>query len=287
MRLPGWKSKDVIWLVTLVSLAVLATWSVWMEVFAKALRSEEDSHILLALPIAAWLLWLRRGRLRSCPPQWSWAGPTMIVAGLMIHRFGIEQALDIARHGGAVLIVIGAALTVLGTRFVMQFLPVFAALLFLIPVPGRIRQEIAIPLQNITAQASQFILDIFGVPSVRSGNELVINGHAVAIAEACNGMRMVAALALISFAFIFSVPMRNKVRLMVLAIAPIVAVVVNILRLVPTVLFYGYADQGAADVFHELSGWAGLLMALLLLWGFLSILRWAEVRIDPYPVNRG
>ena len=286
MRFPGWKFRDMALLTGLVGLAIMATWSVWVEIYEKALRNEEDSHILLALPIAAWLLWLRRGRLRSCPPQWSWAGPLTIVLGVALERFGIHQAIEIARHGGSVLIVVGAAMTVLGVRFVLQFLPVFAALVFLIPVPGRIRQEIAIPLQNITAQASQFILDIFGVPSLRSGNELVINGHAVAIAEACNGMRMVAALALISFAFIFSVPMRNKVRLMILAVAPLIAVLVNILRLVPTVLFYGYANPSAADVFHEISGWAGLAMALVLLWGFLSILRWEEVRIDPYPVNR-
>ncbi|VAX39963.1 hypothetical protein MNBD_PLANCTO03-1350 [hydrothermal vent metagenome] len=28
------------------------------------------------------------------------------------------------------------------------------------------------------------------------------------------------------------------------------------------------------------------MLALALLWGFLSILRWIEVRIDPFPVSR-
>lgn len=286
MRIAGWRRTDWALLAALVLLALAATWSTWIEIFTQAVRNEEDSHILMALPIAGWLMWLRRGRLRMCRPTWSMVGPGLIVVGVVLERIGLMQAIELFRHAGALLVVVGAAVTVLGERFVVQFLPAFAALVFLMPVPGRVRLQIAIPLQNISAQASQFLLDLFGVATERGGNVLTINGHPVAVAEACNGMRMVAALALISFAFIFSVPMRNHVRLLLLAVSPLIALVVNIVRLVPTVLMYGYGDVGLADLFHDLSGWAVLVLALAMLWGFLSILRWIEVRIDPYPVSR-
>jgi exosortase len=286
MRLAGWRRLDLALLVGLVALAIGATARTWGEIFGQAIHSEEDSHILMALPIAAWLVWLRRGRLRLCRPSWTFLGPAMITGGVLLERLGLEQALEVFRHTGVLLVVIGAAITVLGVRFLQQFLPAFAALIFLIPVPGRIRLEIAVPLQNISAHASQFVLDLFGVPVTRSGNELIINGHQVAVAEACNGMRMVTALALISFAFIFSVPMRNRVRFAVLAVSPLIAVLVNITRLVPTVLLHGYSSVGLAELFHDLSGWAALGLALALLWCFLAVLRWIEVRIDPYPVSR-
>lgn len=286
IRLAGWRPVDWALLAGLTVLGVVATWSTWVEIFTQAVRSEEDSHILMALPIAGWLVWLRRGRLRMCPPTWSLVGPGMILFGAAIEWVGVTQAVEVFRHGAALLVVVGAAVTVLGMKFVKQFMPAFAALVFLLPVPGRIRQEIAIPLQEYSAQASAFLLELFGVAVTRSGNLLQINGHDVAIAEACNGMRMVAALALISFAFIFSVPMRNHVRLLILAASPVIALAVNIVRLVPTVLMYGTGDVSLADLFHDLSGWAVLLVALGMLWGFLSILRWIEVRIDPYPVSR-
>ncbi len=286
MWIAGWRRTDWVLLGVLVPLALAATWSTWAEISAEAVRNEENSHILMALPIAAWLMWLRRGRLRMCRPTWSLVGPGLILAGVVLERVGLAQAIELFRHGGALLVVVGAAVTVLGERFVVQFLPAFAALAFLMPVPGRVRVQIAIPLQNISAQASQFLLDLFGVATERGGNVLTINGYPVAVAEACNGMRMVAALALISFAFIFSVPMRNQVRLLLLAVSPLIALVVNIARLVPTVLMYGYGDAGLADLFHDLSGWAVLVLALAMLWGFLSILRWIEVPIDPYPVSR-
>ena len=126
-----------------------------------------------------------------------------------------------------------------------------------------------------------------GVAVERTGNALRVNGREVFIAEACNGMRMVSALALVSFAFIFSVPMGNRVRVLILLVSPVVAVLVNILRLIPTVLFYGYAEAEWASAFHDLSGWLGLVVAFVVLWGFLSMLRWLEVPIAPYAVAGG
>jgi exosortase/archaeosortase family protein len=97
---------------------------------------------------------------------------------------------------------------------------------------------------------------------------------------------MVSALALISFAFVFSVPMRHSIRIVLLLVSPLVALLVNIIRLIPTVLFYGYASNDTAEFLHDLSGWAVLGLAVAILWGLLSMLRWIEIPIDPYPVMR-
>jgi exosortase len=140
------------------------------------------------------------------------------------------------------------------------------------------------PLQEISAHISEFFLMIFNVPVERAGNTLTIDGHMVEIAEACNGMRMVAALGLVAFAFIYTVPMRSWVRLLILAISPIIALVVNVIRLVPTALLYGYSDKHTAEIFHDLSGWGVLVLALGMLWAFLAMLRWIEVPIAPYAV---
>lgn len=281
-----WRTTDLYLLVGLTLLAIASCWPVWREIFAIATHSPEDSQILLAAPVAGWLAWLRRGRLRALGPSWSWAGPALIVGGAVLERLGEASATEIARHAGIIAVAMGAMLTVLGPRVMAAFLPAILALAFLMPVPGRLRQEIAVPLQEVSAQLSQSLLDLFGVVVERSGNLLVINGHQVAVAEACNGMRMVSALALLSYAFVFSVPMRHPVRVLLLAASPIVALVVNIIRLVPTVLAYGNLSPGTADLLHDVSGWAVLGLAVLMLWGLLMLLRWFEVPIDPYPVER-
>ena len=270
----------------LVALAIASSWTIWSEIVSRALHNPEDSHILLALPIAFWLAWLRRSRFRKWKPSPSMAGPVLVGIGWVFVWVGYRAAIDVAQHLGVLLIVLGAVASVLGHRLLLLFKPSLIALLFLFPVPGRVRQHIAIPLERISAMVTENLLNVFGVAVERSGNLLEINGHQVAVAEACNGMRMVSALGLITFAFVFSVPMRPRVRLLLLLLSPLVALLVNIIRLIPTTLAYGYAAPDTAELVHDAGGWAVLGLALGLLWLCLVTLRWLEIPIDPFPVPK-
>jgi exosortase len=270
----------------LVVLAVLASWSVWSEIAYRALRNPEDSHILLAIPVAVWLAALRKSRLRRWTPAPSVLGPIGVVAGWACIEAGYHTSTDVLQHFGALLMVLGAITAALGHKFLLLLKPSLIALLFLFPVPGRFRQHIAIPLQHISAFVSEHLLQLFGVGVERSGILLELNGREVAVAEACNGMRMVSALGLITFAFVFSVPMRGRVRLMLILLCPLVALVVNIIRLIPTTLAYGYATPETALLVHDIGGWAVLALAIGMLWLVLVTLRWLEVPIDPYPIPK-
>lgn len=270
----------------LVAVAIFLTLGTWEEIFDLARRDPENSYILLALPVAVWLAYLRRARFRFCRVRRSYAGAAMIVAGLGLDRVGFELMYDLFRHVGALMIVVGAFVTVFGLHTLNRFRAAFGALIFLMPVPGRIRQEIAIPLQEVSAVITQWVIDLMGFPVERLGNVLVINGVDVAIAEACNGMRMVAALALVTYAFVFSVAIRLPVRILLLAVSPLIAIVVNVTRLIPTSLTYGYSTHDNAELVHDVGGWAALVVAVGLLWCVTALLRWLRIPIDPYPVVR-
>ncbi len=280
----AWRFSDGVLLAALVGLAIVATREIWRDIFRIGWHNEEQSHILLAPLIALWLMWVRRERLRFCRPCWTLLGPLVVGVGWALAWYGFHGSTTVFWHFGALLIVAGAAITVVGVEFVRNFAPAMIALVFLMPVPGDIRGDIAVPLQKVTATVTQFGMELFGVPVTRAGNQLSLNGQDVAVAEACNGMRMVAALVLVSFAFVFSTPMRQGVRIFILAISPLVAIVCNVIRLVPTVLLYGYSSKDAADTFHDVSGWAMLFVALGILWGIFGVLRWIEIPITPYAV---
>ncbi|MFB3431686.1 MAG: exosortase/archaeosortase family protein [Phycisphaerales bacterium] len=252
----SWKFSDGVLLVGLAALAVFAARDIWQNIFTVGFGDEEQSHILIAPVVVVWLAWLRRDRLRLTPHAPSIWGPLVIAGGYGLSVYGFSDGLDLFWHSGAILMLVGAVLTVTGPRVLWKFLPAVVALAFLLPIPGRLRRPIANTLQDASAQATEFLLDIFAVPVARSGNLLTINGYDVAVAEACNGMRMVAALALVSFAFVFSVPMRTSVRILILLISPLIALIVNVIRLIPTVLMYGYSTEDRAQLFHDISGWA-------------------------------
>lgn len=284
-RRQTWRLTDALLLGGLLVLAILATRGVWAEIFSIAVRDDEQSHILLAIPIAAWLAWVRRDRLRSARPRWSIMGPLVVAAGWALAWFGYAEGVEFAMHSGVIMVLLGVVLAIIGPNVMVRFMPAVIALLFLIPVPGRIRQQIALPLQEVSAKVTEFGLDIVGVPVARATNLLTINGQDVVVAEACNGMRMVAALGLITFAYVFSVPMRNSVRILILLASPLVAIVVNVIRLIPTALLYGYSDTTTAEAFHDWSGWLVLLLAVLMLWMIVEALRWIEVPIAPYALG--
>jgi exosortase len=184
-------------------------------------------------------------------------------------------------HGGAVAVAVGSLLTVLGRDVLMNFLPAFLVLVFLVPVPGRIRLRIAEPMQRATAAVTQEVCGLAGMSVDRSGNLLRVNGVDVAIAEACNGMRMTFALVLVSFAFALTTPLNGYVRAVVVLLSPLSAILCNVIRLVPTVWVYGNFRPSIADTFHDFSGWLMLFVAFLLLTGVISLLRWLAVPVSP------
>jgi exosortase len=212
----------------------------------------------------------------------TWIGPLTIALGWLMYSAGESVLWLSGWHAGAIVILVGCLLSTLGRDALVAFLPAFVALFFMVPIPGPLRQEIALPLQTITAQITQQAFELCGVLVNRSNNMLSINGVDVTIIEACNGMRMVSALLLVSYAFAFASPWRWYVRLLIILGSPICAVLCNVVRLVPTIWIYGHYSSSVGDRFHSLSGWIMLFLAFAILVGLLRFLRWALIPVTQY-----
>lgn len=287
LRRSGWTFRHGLTAVVLMAVAVFATLDAWSDIFGIAMRDDEHSHLFLVPVVAAWLIWVRKERLRGYVQEATWVGPALVAFGWALNRVGDSYLVQVFWHFGAILVVVGAFLTVAGGGFLVRFVPAFVALCFLVPVPGSVRQAIAIPLQTASALVTQNVLETLGVPVSRSGNMLSINNQAVTIAEACNGLRMVFALAMVSYAFAFGVPLRNGFRLLVLVLSPVTAIFFNVVRLVPTVWAFGIFSSETASTLHDLSGWVMLPCAFLTLLGLMKLLRWAQIPITPYVLAYG
>jgi exosortase len=281
LRKNGWTSQQLIAALAVVALAILTTLPAWLDIAHIASRDDEASHVYLVPIVLAWLVWVRRGRFRYCLPRPTFLGPLCVASGWFISYWGYHHAMQSLWHGGAVLIVIGALLSVVGRDLLLRFAPAFAVLIFLVPIPGVIRQKIAIPMQTATASATQTIFDIIGEPIQRNGNQLIIQNTVVNVAEACNGMRMVFTLILVSYAFAFGEPLRGYVRFLILVASPLSAVVCNVIRMVPTIWFFGHF-KSIAEPFHAIAGWIMLGIAFLLLMGIIRLLKWALIPVSPY-----
>lgn len=262
--------------------AIVVTREVWADIHFIASRDEEYSHVFLVPLVAVWLVWVRRVRFRHCPVSGTLLGPLLTAVGWAVSQHGFSHGMQSLWHGGALLVVIGAILSVLGKHVLFRFLPALVVLVFLVPFPGEQRQMIALPLQAWTAQISKVLLDLMRVETEISGNTLTINGVPVMIAEACNGMRLVFPLLLVAYAFAYGLPLRNGVRLVILAAAPLTALTCNVLRTLPTIWLYGRNNELVARQFHDWSAWAMLPLAFLVLLALLRLLRWAALPVERY-----
>ena len=242
----------------------------WRDVLRLGTRSEELSYVLLAPVVIAWIAWSRRERLAQCSVRGGSVGLLILAGGYATYWYGF-LADPVLWRAGAVIALVGAVVAVLGRDVLLRFAPAFAAAVFLIPVSPDGRYRVAAPLQAATASATQAVCDVLGINVDRAGNLLTINNVDVTVAEACNGMRMILTLLLVCYAVTFTLPLRSSVRVAVLAASPVVAVVCNIARLVPTVWLFGHSSPAVAEAFHEVSGWVMTVLAFVVLMGGLSL----------------
>ncbi len=275
----GWSTAQVVTLGVLMLAAVWACLGAWSDIVRQATHRSDAGYIMLVLPVAGYLFWIRRSRARfvRCRPS-AW-GPLTVLMGIALAWYGDETDLQIARHLGAVVTLVGAILAMTGLEALRQFGSVFLTLLFLVPVPGYFRTRLAIPLQEGATAFTDGVLNLIGVASERHGASLVIRDTPIAVGEACDGMRMVFALVLVVFAFVFSVPFRPTTRVVLILLSPLVALICNVVRLVPTAIVYGFADPGTAEKVHDVAGWLMLPLALVLLLTVVRLMRWLDLPV--------
>jgi len=281
VRTDRWTAWHVAAAAVMAALAVAATADAWSDIFLIARKNEEYSHIFLVPLVAAAMIYVRRARSRYCKPTGTAIGFLIAAIGWGVHVFGFYRNYESLWHFGAVLVLVGCILSVFGKHALFRFFPAFAVLIFVVPVPGILRLRIAAPLETWTAQISELLLNGLNTGVTRSGNQLLVGGQAVNIAEACNGLRMVFALILVSYFFCFALPLRNPVRFIILLASPFAAMVCNIVRILPTVWMYGYSAH-AGKVFHDYSGWLMLPISFLILLGVIGALRWALIPVMRY-----
>jgi exosortase len=279
LRVERWTVTHAVAAALMAALGIAATWAAWQDIYDKAYRETEYSHIFLVPVVALWMVFARRLRLRHCRPIGVALGVAVALFGWSLHTYGYYNNYQTLWHAGAVCVALGCALSVLGKHALFRFFPAVAVLVFLIPVPQYYRLQIAQPLQSWTAEVSHTILSAIGAEVQRAGDKLWVNKREVEIAEACNGLRMVFALFLVSYAFSFGLPLRNGVRFIVLLASPVTAIACNVIRVVPNAYAYGYVSNDAGKMLHDYLGWVMLPVSFLLLLGVIKLLRWAMVPV--------
>ena len=125
--------RDTALLLLITGLTAWVGREAWMDMYSRAITDSENGQALFAPLVAVYLFWVRRSRLQFIGYSPSLSGLAIIVLGYLALQWGIESNTLVVWHLGAIFMMIGGLLTIMGLEFARQFGPALIALLFIIP----------------------------------------------------------------------------------------------------------------------------------------------------------
>ena len=235
---------------------IVDLWRIW-------LRSDEYSSGLLVPLIAGYILWIRRDSITACrinPSLWGLAG---FIGAQAFRLFGLFYWYDSAERLSMVLTLASLVLLLFGWQLFRKVLPVLLFLFLMIPLPNSVQSAITLPLQSWATTSSVFCLEMLGYDIVRQGNVININGTVVAIAEACNGLRMLTAFFVISGLVVMIINRSIWEKIIIFVSSIPIGLICNTLRLtITSIALTVLSTEKWEQVFHDFGGLAMMPVAI-------------------------
>lgn len=257
-------------------------WKMWIS-------SDEYSSGMLVPILAVVVVWMRRKRVLNSgfyPAIWSGVGLLLFAQG--VRFFGLYYMFGSLENISMILTVIALCLLILGYRVMLQIWSVMLFLFLMLPLPNRVQSYVAEPLQEWATTSAVFVLETAGFNVMREGNVINLNGTMVAVAEACNGLRMLTAFIVVSALVVLISERSRFVKLILLVSSIPIALLCNTLRLaVTSIAFTMITSQQWEKAFHDYGGLAMMPVALFIAVGELWLLSklFYEQRLIEPPVS--
>ncbi len=254
---------------------IVDIWNIWQ-------RSDEYSSGILVPFLAVYILWSRRRDITQChikPCLW---GLFAFVAAQAVRLFGLFFMYGSAERLSIALSIAALVLFLFGWQLFRKVSTVLLFLCLMLPWPNRVQAAVALPLQRWATSSAMFCLEMVGYEVIQEGNVIHIGQATVAVAEACNGLRMVTAFFVISGLVVLLVKRAWWEKLIILASSLPIALLCNTVRLTITAIaFTVLRGEYWEKIFHDFGGYAMMPLALAMVVAEL----WLLVKLTTLPTK--
>jgi exosortase len=229
---------------------------------------------------SAYVLWRQRARILAAEMRPNNLGLLVTIGSICLLFLGsLGAELFISRF--SLLVLCAGLILFLGGWKVLRVVSFpLAFLIFMIPLPAIIYNEITFPLQLLASRLASSWLELVNVPVLRDGNVLVMSNYSLEVVEACSGIRSLVSLVALAVAYGYLAEHRPWVRYALTLLMVPSAIITNAIRIVIAgVSAHRLGPAAAAGFLHEFSGWLVFVTALgflLLAHGILRRLREPE-----------
>jgi exosortase len=254
--------------------AVLAALSLWLYgptiyhlVLQWAATDSDFSHGFFVPLFSAFVLWQERRRLSEIIPKPSWSGLALIAFALCVLILGQLGAELFLARVSMLLLIAGLVVLFAGWNFFRAVFFPWAFLLFMIPIPTLLYNQITFPLQLLASRVAADVLQLLNVPVLREGNVITLPNIVLEVAKACSGIRSLMSLTCLAIIYGYLMERRISIRWALALISLPIAVAANSARIIGTGLMAHYWDpEKAQGFYHIFEGWLVFVVSLALLY---------------------
>lgn len=243
-----------------------------------------DTSPGLVLALVLWLLWRRRRRLMRAVGPGAAPALTWSFFGL-----GLATFFWAVRTGAAEIQALSALFNTLGLAHAfgggaaLRIAAIPAAfLVFAMPVPAPLLNEVVWKFQLWTAEYAGVLLHLLGQSAFVSGDQILQSDKVFQIIESCSGLRTIETLTMLTVLMVDLFRRRGLHAALLLAAAPPVAFLMNGFRAL-TLMFNPHSEVASI---HNLQGIAMLLAGVLLLYAIDGGLARVLPSRPPRPARR-
>ena len=269
-----WSRRLWVWSVILIGLILLLYAAVIKNLVVQWWTDADYGHGFFVPLFSGYILWRARERWTKVEINASNFGFVVIVGAIALLLLGSLGAELFTSRFSLLVLLAGMILFLAGWKMLRAVSFPLGYLIWMIPMPVIIYNQITFPLQLIASRLATAWLELAQVPVLRDGNILIMSNYSLEVVEACSGIRSLMTLMALAVAYGYLVSPRRWVRYVLAAFMVPIAIVTNAIRIMGAGLMAHRFGPAAAEGFlHQFSGWAIFLIALLLMFGSYWILQ--------------
>jgi exosortase len=274
-----WSRRLWVWSVILIGLILLLYAAVIKSLVVQWWTDADYGHGFFVPLFSGYILWHARERWTKVEIKPSNFGFVVIAGAIALLLLGSLGAELFTSRFSLLVLLAGMILFLAGWKMLRAVSFPLGYLIWMIPLPVIIYNQITFPLQLIASRLATAWLELAQVPVLRDGNILIMSNYSLEVVEACSGIRSLMTLMALAVAYGYLVSPRRWVRYVLAAFMVPIAIVTNAIRIMGAgLLAHRFGPAAAEGFLHQFSGWAIFLVALVLMLGSHWILRKIDER---------
>ncbi len=245
---------------------------------------EEYGHGFIIPFITLFLIWQKKDQIENIEFKQSWLGVFLVVFGLVLFYVGELSAIYSIIQYAFLVALFGVLLSLMGWKAFKVILVPLLIIVFMIPLPNFIFNNLSSQLQLISSQIGVAVIRLFDISVFLEGNVIDLGVFQLQVVEACSGLNYLFPLMTLAFitAYFFTGAFWKKVIIFLSSIP--ITILMNSFRIGAIGIMVEYWGIEMAEGFlHDFEGWAVFMSCIAILIGEMWLL--SKIGSDKLPLR--